>query len=58
MVWDACKGAQLIGRLTGAPGWKSGASATLGYVDTLDEQALLEEMLEHTKPVYKEDLGC
>ncbi len=59
MVWDACNGAQQIERLTGTL-YRLVESqeqvATLGYVDTLDEQALLEEMLENTKPVYKEDL--
>jgi hypothetical protein len=59
MVWDACKGTQQIGRLTGTL-YRLVESqeqvATLGYVDTLDEQALLEQMLENTKPVYKEDL--
>ena len=59
MVWDASNGVQQIGRLTGAL-YRLVESqeqvATLGYVDTLDEQAMLEEMLEHTKPVYKEDL--
>ncbi len=59
MVWDACKGAQQVKRLTGIL-YRLVESqeqvATLGYVDTLDEQALLEAMLENTKPVYKEDL--
>ena len=59
MLWEACNGAQQIGYLTGTL-YRLVESqeqiATLGYVDTLDEQALLEEMLEDTKPVYKEDL--
>ena len=59
MVWDACNGAQQIGSLKGTL-YRLVESqeqvATLGYVDTLDEQALLEEMLESTKPVYREGL--
>ena len=59
MLWDVCNGAQQIGYLTGIL-YRLVESqeqiATLGYVDTLDEQALLEEMLEDTKPVYREDL--
>ena len=59
MLWEACNGAQQIGYLTGIL-YRLVESqeqiATLGYVDTLDEQTLLEEMLEQTKPVYKEDL--
>ncbi len=59
MLWAACNGAQQVGNLTGTL-YRLVESqeqiATLGYVDTLDEQALLEEMLEQTKPAYKEDL--
>jgi len=59
MVWDVCNGVQQIGRLTGTL-YRLVESqeqvATLGYVDTLEEQAMLEEMLESTKPIYKEDL--
>lgn len=61
MVWAVCKGVQQIGRLTGTL-YRLVESqeqvATLGYVDTLEEQALLEAMLENTKPVYKEDLSA
>jgi len=61
MLWDACHGAQQIGHLTGTL-YRLVESqeqiASLGYVDTLDEQALLEQMLESTKPVYKEDLSA
>jgi hypothetical protein len=60
-VWDACDGAQQIKQLAGTL-YRFVESqeqvATLGYVDTLDEQALLEEMLENTKPTYKEDLSA
>jgi len=59
MVWDTCNGVQQIGPLTGTL-YRLVESqeqvATLGYVDTLEEQAMLEEMLESTKPIYKEDL--
>lgn len=59
MIWDVCNGVQLIAPLKGKLFRLVESQeqvATLGYVDTLDEQALLEEMLENTKPVYKEDL--
>ncbi|BCG65846.1 MAG: toxin [Methyloprofundus sp.] len=59
MLWTACNGVQQIGYLSGTLHRLVESQeqiATLGYVDTLDEQALLEEMLENTKPVYKEDL--
>ncbi|OQK15724.1 hypothetical protein AU255_16070 [Methyloprofundus sedimenti] len=61
MLWDTCNGAQQIGYLNGTL-YRLVESqeqiATLGYVDTLDEQALLEEMLENTKPVYRENLSA
>lgn len=60
MLWEACNGAQQLTNLTGTL-YRLVESqeqiASLGYVDTLDEQALLEEMLEATKPNYKEDLS-
>lgn len=59
MIWDECHGAQQIEALAGTL-YRLVESqeqiATLGYVDTLDEQALLESMLEVSKPIYKEDL--
>jgi len=55
MIWEDCKGAQQIGPASGTA-YRLVESqeqiATLGYVDTLEEQALLEEMLESTKPDY------
>ncbi|NOQ63203.1 MAG: RES domain-containing protein [Methyloprofundus sp.] len=61
MLWENCHGAQHIGLLTGTLHRLVESQeqiATLGYVDTLDEQALLEVMLEQTKPLYKEDLSA
>ena len=61
MVWNACNGTQQIGHLKGTLHRLVESQeqiATLGYVDTLDEQALLESMLEKTKPIYKEDLSA
>lgn len=59
MLWEACNGAEQIGGVSGSL-YRLVESqeqvATLGYVDTLEEQALLEQMLEDAKPVYKEDL--
>lgn len=55
MIWEDCKGAQQIKAATGTI-YRLVESqeqiATLGYVDTLEEQALLEEMLETIKPPY------
>jgi hypothetical protein len=55
MIWEDCKGAQQIRPVAGTV-YRLVESqeqiATLGYVDTLEEQALLEEMLETTKPPY------
>jgi len=61
MVWEACNGAQQVAYLKGTL-YRLVESqeqiATLGYVDTLDEQALLEAMLDRSKPLYKEDLSA
>lgn len=55
MIWDACQGAQQIQPIKGIA-WRLVESqeqvATLGYVDSLEEQALLEEMLDQIKPAY------
>jgi len=60
MVWAECEGDKQIKPLEGTL-YRLVESqeqiATLAYVDTLDEQALLEEMLENSKPSYKEDLS-
>lgn len=56
-IWDACKGLQHIGLVSGTL-YRLVESqeqiATLNYVDTLDEQAILEELLEQSKPPYPE----
>lgn len=55
MIWEDCKGELQIGTIAGTA-YRLVESqeqiATLGYVDTLEEQALLEEMLESIKPPY------
>lgn len=55
MIWEDCKGELHIRAVTGTA-YRLVESqeqiATLGYVDTLEEQALLEEMLELVKPPY------
>jgi hypothetical protein len=55
MIWEACQGEQHIQAIKGTA-WRLVESqeqvATLSYVDTLEEQALLEEMLDQIKPSY------
>lgn len=55
MIWNACSGEDHIGQLAGTL-YRLVESqeqiATMGYVDTLDEQAVLEELLEQAKPDY------
>lgn len=55
MIWEACEGAKQVQTLSGTA-WRLVESqeqiATLGYVDTLEEQALLEELLDSVKPPY------
>ncbi|TVQ68527.1 MAG: RES domain-containing protein [Chromatiaceae bacterium] len=52
-LWEVCKGSQQVGPVRGTL-YRLVESqeqvATLGYVDTLEEQALLESMLEAVKP--------
>ena len=52
-LWEACGGATLVAPVSGTL-WRLVESqeeaATLGYVDTLEEQALLESLLETSKP--------
>jgi hypothetical protein len=59
MIWAACEGENYIGRLSGTL-YRLVESqeqiATMGYVDTLDEQAVLEELLESAKPPYPDGL--
>ena len=56
-IWEDCRGTEHIGPLRGTL-YRLVESqeqiATLGYVDTLEEQALLEEMLEQAKPPYRD----
>lgn len=56
-VWDACDGPRQIAYVRGTL-YRLVESqeqiATLGYVDTLEEQALLEQMLEQVKPPYRQ----
>lgn len=55
MIWSACDGSRHIQPLAGKL-YRLVESqeqvATLGYVDTLEEQALLEELLDGVKPAY------
>lgn len=57
MIWNKCKGPKHIKPVSGTLfRWVESQEqiATLGYVDTMAEQALLEEMLEEVKPSYPE----
>ncbi len=58
MIWQACNGPEHIRPIDGKL-YRLVESqeqiATLGYVDTLDEQALLEQMLDQAKPVSQAD---
>lgn len=58
MIWQACKGSQHTGSLQGELFRLVESQqhvATMSYVDNLQEQALLEEMLESIKPSFPED---
>jgi hypothetical protein len=59
VIWQACDGNNQITRIAGTL-YRLVESqeqiATMGYVDTLEEQALLEEMLEETKPDYPDGI--
>lgn len=53
MIWQACDGVRQFTEVSGTLYRlveSQGQVATLKYVDTLEEQALLEEMLEAAKP--------
>ena len=55
-IWEACHGAGQIRRVAGTLHRLVESQeqvATLGYVDTLEEQALLEAMLDEVKPPYR-----
>lgn len=55
MIWETCEGATHLQTISGTA-WRLVESqeqiATLGYVDTLEEQSLLEELLDSVKPAY------
>ncbi|TEA77162.1 RES family NAD+ phosphorylase [Allopusillimonas ginsengisoli] len=54
-IWQACNGPQHIGPLHGLLSRLVESQeqiATMGYVDTLEEQAVLEALLEGVKPPY------
>ena len=58
MIWDACNGSDHILPITGELFRLVESQeqvATMGYVDTLEEQALLEELLEASKPSFASD---
>lgn len=58
MIWSTCNGDQYIRPLSGILFRLVESQvqvATLDYVDTLEEQELLEEMLETVKPYYPEN---
>ncbi len=58
-VWDTCNGQAQMRLLRGTLYRlveDQEQVATLGYVDTLDEQALLEELLDDTKPPYPTEI--
>lgn len=61
MIWQNCDGAQQVQPISGTL-YRLVESqeqvATLGYVDSLDEQVLLEQMLEHVKPAYPADVAA
>lgn len=56
-IWNTCNGPQHIGPVSGTL-YRLVESqeqiATLNYVDTLEEQAVLEDLLEQSKPPYPE----
>lgn len=59
MIWEACNGEEHIKPISGDL-YRLVESqeqiATMGYVDTLDEQAVLEELLDESKPDYPEEV--
>lgn len=58
MIWGACDGKQCIGPVQGELFRLVESQeqiATLGYVETLEEQALLEDMLEQLKPPFPDN---
>lgn len=60
MIWQAAAGEQNIKPLQGKLFRLVESQtkvATLNYVDTLEEQAMLEELLETAKPPYRDDMA-
>ncbi|BBB27558.1 RES family NAD+ phosphorylase [Amphritea japonica] len=59
MIWQACDGVEQIKPIAGTL-YRLVESqeqvATTGYVDTLEEQAILEKLLEASKPDYPEEI--
>lgn len=59
MIWQACRGTEQVKAIQGSF-WRIVEShaqqATLSYVDTLEEQAILEGMLDNTKPIQPEEV--
>ncbi len=59
MIWSACNGIDHIKPIAGTL-YRLVESqeqvATMGYVETLEEQVLLEEMLEQAKPTYADGI--
>jgi len=57
MIWQACRGPRHIGPVGGTL-YRLVESqeqiATLSYVDTLEEQAVLESLIDTIKPPYPE----
>lgn len=58
MIWEACNGLKQMCPISGTL-YRLVESqeqvATTGYVDTLEEQAVLEELLDNSKPDYPTD---
>jgi hypothetical protein len=60
VIWDACNGLQHVTHISGRL-YRLVESqeqvATMGYVDTLEEQQVLEELLEAAKPTYPDAIA-
>ena len=58
MIWEACDGPEHVCSISGSLYRlveNQEQVATTGYVDTLEEQAVLEELLDSSKPDYPTD---
>lgn len=61
MIWDACNGARQLTLISGTLFRLVESQeqiATMNYVDTLDEQRVLEQLLEQAKPDYPADIDA